>query len=356
MLKCRDRDAPVSKEGIIFRVMGYDHPPGFCICDVEYAPETIYKSYEKRALRNGGRIKYYKFYFNGGLKFIYRNFPQYRTYSESFNTYFVGLHKSQIGELRRPDKKLQEIFESGRSDKLLTVLRNVLSEILEISSLRLSDFGVFGSVLHDIYNVEYSDLDFIIYGRKQVEELRKVLQSLYEDPGTGFRNEYGGSTPPDSRYKRFKHLTLKEYMRHQRRKLIYAVYDKAWRPIKLEFEPVRKWDEIKNTYPEIKRVKKLSMVEAIFEVRDASQSYFMPSIYEIEILEAKNLPESVKIDRIISYVEEFRLQLEKGEYGIVKGWLEKIEKVSGETRYQITLTYGPKYFEQVLKTINYFQK
>jgi len=347
----RDRDAPVSKEGIIFRVMGYDHPPGFCFCDVEYAPESLYQSSDSRALRDGGRVRYYKFYFDEGLKFVKERFPQYTVYSEVFKTYMVGLSESQIVELRRPDEKLRQIFESGGNDKLIATLKKVVEEILEISSLKLEDFGVFGSILHDIYNVEYSDLDFIIYGAKQVEELREVLRELYKDPSSGFRNEYEGPEPPDARYRRFKHLTLEEYMWHQKRKMIYSVYSKAWRHLKIEFEPVRRWEEIVNEYPYITSIEKIGMVEAVVEIVDASQSYFMPSIYGVEVLELRGAPSSTEVDRIVSYVEEFRLQLEEGERGYVRGWLEKVSRIDGKEEYQVTLTYGPRYFDQILKKI-----
>jgi len=45
------------------------------------------------------------------------------------------------------------------------------------------------------------------------------------------------------------------------------------------------------------------------------------------------------------------MQLRKGEIGIVEGRLEKVIKKNREF-YQITLTYGKKYFNQVLKLYN----
>ena len=66
----RDRDAVITAEGIIFRVYGYTHPPEAYICDVEYAPSSIYVSTDPRALRDGGEEIYYKFYADGGLRFV----------------------------------------------------------------------------------------------------------------------------------------------------------------------------------------------------------------------------------------------------------------------------------------------
>ena len=352
MFLCRDRDAPVTKEGIIFRVLGYDHPPNACICDVEYAPASIYQSQDPRAPRGKSGAEYYKFYFDQGLNFVKKRFPQYQVYSYIHSEKLVGLYREHIYELRRPDEKLRSIYYSEIDDPLLNTMRKVLDNILDVTSLKLRDFGVFGSLLHGFYSVKYSDLDFIIYGSKQLLELIDALFSLYKDPSSGFMNEYCGSEPPDSRYKRFRDYHVDEYMWHQKRKMIYGVYRRAWRPIKVEFEPVKRYEEIKNEYPMINLIRKIEMVEAIVEVIDSSQSYFMPSIYYIEVLDSKDIPSDVDVKRIVSFVEEFRMQLKEGERGFVRGWLEEVEKKNGEVFYQITLSYCPQYSQLILKSIN----
>ena len=65
----RDRDSPITKDGLIFRVYGYDHPGGSCFCDLEYAPASLYSVETMKALREGPEGRFYKFYLDGGLKF-----------------------------------------------------------------------------------------------------------------------------------------------------------------------------------------------------------------------------------------------------------------------------------------------
>ncbi|TEU09830.1 hypothetical protein E3J20_05405, partial [Candidatus Bathyarchaeota archaeon] len=74
-MRFRDRDAPITDDGLIFRTYGYDHPSDSCFCDLEYAPETLYRSDDPRAVRDGLPKKYYKFYFDGGLKFALNRDP-----------------------------------------------------------------------------------------------------------------------------------------------------------------------------------------------------------------------------------------------------------------------------------------
>jgi len=351
MLRVRDRDGLVTREGIIFRVLGYDHPPNACFCDVEYAPATLFVSRDPRAVRSGGKVLYYKFYGDEGLRFVADKYPQYMVFHEAMNTYLVGLHKEQVAEVRRPDEKLAKIVEEGAVDPLLEILLEVLEAVTSITSLTLRDFGVFGSILHSFYSVDYSDLDFVVYGSAQLCELLEGLRELYGDPSTGFRNEYASSASPDSRYLHFRDYPLNEYLWHQRRKLIYAIYERAWRPVKIEFEPVKRWDEIFNEYPHVRSIRKLGMVEAIIEVTDDSESAFMPSKYSVEVLEASRR-DVLEAERVVSYIEEFRMQLKRGEKGFVRGWLERVEKRDGSCLYQITLTYTrARYSDQVLKAL-----
>ncbi len=350
----RDRDAPVTEEGLIFRVYGYTHPPDGCVCDLEYAPEKLYKPDEPKALREGRNGKFFKFYFDGGLKFIEKNFPKYRIYYAPLKKKLVGLKMNQIKELRKPKHKLKEILEKGNGDPLILTLKNLISEIQSLSGLKLRAFGVFGSILHNFHNPLYSDIDLIIYGRRNLHKLRETLKEIYNSQFSNLRNEFekwNSETP--LHHWHFTNLTKKEFWFHQKRKLIYAVYNpkKLGRKVKVEFEPVKEWNEIKNNYLEIKEIKDLGWCKILFEVTDASEAFFMPSIYKIEPVKVLK-GEGQEVMQVISFVEEFRGQLKEGEKGVVQGRVEEV--VTSERVYkQIALSYGPNYFNQVLKKVTH---
>jgi predicted nucleotidyltransferase len=353
VLKVRDKDAPISREGIIFRVYGYDHPPNACVCDVEYAPETIYQATESKAVRTGLPIKYYKFYADGGLRFVQENYPQYQIFSEPLQRLLVGMKKEQISELRKPDQKLGEILEKEPKDNLIKALRQVLDLILNHSRLKPSDFGVFGSILHGFYNVKYSDLDYIIYGRDKVAELVEVLSDFYSNRDGALKNEFDFfDERVEQKNWRFENYSLKEYAWYEKRKGIYAVHDseELGRRVKIEFEPVRAWKEIKNEYSPDTRIAGVGWTRAKAIIKDDKDSYFMPAIYPIEILEFLNGDKADDIERIITYVEEYKMQVRKDEEVIVEGILEKVQ-TPRKTFHQITLTHipGKKYYKQVIK-------
>ena len=348
-MRFRDRDAPVTPEGLIFRTYGYDHPPDSCYCDLEYASESIYTTDNPKAIRTGF-TNYYKFYLDGGLKFAMEREPPYVLFHEPMGVEMVGVKAEQLSRVMRPDERLKKLLEE-ENDPLVETARDVLDLVLERSSLRLCDFGVFGSLAHGFHHPHYSDVDLIIYGVEQLKELRSTLVELYREGS--MMNEFETWTPADPpQHWNFTEYQKTEYGGYQRRKLIYArfVSSKLGRKVNVEFEPVRRWDEIRNEYPITERIEQIGRVEAVGEVLSDDEGGFMPSVYPVELHEVSCDVDPGSISRVISYVKEYRLQLMEGETAQIEGNLERVITEDGEF-HQITLSYGPDYFGQVLKAL-----
>jgi predicted nucleotidyltransferase len=137
--------------------------------------------------------------------------------------------------------------------------------------------------------------------------------------------------------------------------MIYGLYDDrkhSGRVIKAEFEPVKSWNEIKSEYDPQTRIKQKGWVKLKARVTMDDEAPFIPSIYDIEPLEVISGPkEALKVVRIFSYMEEFRQQAQKDETVIVEGNLEEVGSPKGSF-CQVTLTYCPRYYEQVLKVLH----
>jgi len=350
--KLRDRDAVLTVEGLIFRVYGYSHPPKAYICDVEYAPASVFKSEDPRAFRQKGKQIYYKFYLDQGLQFARENYPQYTVWHAPLQKRLVGVHLNQIKEIRRPEEIFQKLLAIQPCDDLLQALQRLSNLILERSGLSGADFGVFGSLLHGFYHPQFSDLDLVLYGGKKLRKLRETLENLYKEGSSPLRNEFETkeAVKEKAKHLRFVNYSPKEYFWHQRRKTIYALFLDSKRGgfIKTEFEPVKEWSEIQNEYNLRTRILKKGWVRAVARVTDDYDAPFMPSIYKVEINRIFQGVKADDVQRIISYVEEFRMQAERDEEVYVEGNLEQVVTPT-KGFHQITLTYGPRYYEQVLK-------
>ena len=118
--------------------------------------------------------------------------------------------------------------------------------------------------------------------------------------------------------------------------------------MKIEFEPVKEWGEIKEKYDPRIRIEKMGWIRAIGRILDDSNGFYIGGTYPIEIEKVLQGPKVDEIRQITNYIEEFRGQLSEDEKFIIEGNLEKISSPSQEY-YQITLTYGSNYDYQVLK-------
>ena len=352
-LRLRDRDAIITKEGLIFRVFGYTHPSNAFICDAEYAPAEIFKSENPKAFRNAGKHVFYKFYEDEAWKFVKNNFPQHMIYLPTLRKKVIGVGHSNIVSVRKPNEELGKLIEKKPRDELSTALQGALKIVTESSGLSTKSFGVFGSLLHGFYHPRFSDIDLIVYSRKNLAKLRETLQELYHDRNSLFWNEFERNDSVRGKNWRFQNYSLKEFMGHQQRKLVYAVFndEKSGRVIKIEFEPVKDWEEIQDMHFSDMKIVQKGWVKMFARITEDYDAPFIPSVYGIEpskILDGKAGADEAK--RLTSYMEEFRMQANRYEKVYIEGNLEQVVTPK-DSFYQITLTYCPKYYEQVLKVV-----
>jgi len=352
-IRLRDRDGIETAEGLIFRVFGYSHPPGAYICDAEYGSAKIFTSTDPRAPRTGKGQLYYKFYNDEGMKLVAKKYPQYLIFHEMLGLNLVGVKNNAIKEARKPEKRLEALLHAGPTDELLAAMVRVLDMALDNSGLTELNFGVFGSMLHGFHHPKFSDIDLIVYGKKENATMRKTLQALYADRQSGLRNEFESDRAMARKDWRFKNFTVEDFVWHQRRKQIYGLYDDkaSGRTIKAEFEPVKAWSEIKSEYDPKTRIKQKGWVKLKARVTADDEAPFVPSIYGIEPLEVYNdAKEAIEAKRVFSFMEEFRQQAQKDEEVIVEGNLEEVVSPT-KCFLQVTLTYCPRYYDQVLKVL-----
>jgi predicted nucleotidyltransferase len=353
-LSLRDRDGILTREGLIFRAFGYSHPHDAYICDAEYASAEIFTSTDPRAPREGKSGLFYKFYNDEGMKLVAKKYPQYLVFHEMLELKLVGVNENAIVEARKPEERLAALLESGPTDELLRAMEHVLDIALENSGLKTQSFGVFGSMLHGFHHPKYSDIDFVIYGKAENAKMRQTLEELYGRGDSGLSNEFASVEVMEGKRWLFKNFDVKDFVWHQRRKMIYGLYDdraRSGRVIKAEFEPVKAWSEIESAYDPEVRITQKGWVKMKARITADDEAPFIPSIYGIQPLEVlSGSRDALEAVRVFSYMEEFRQQAQNDETVIVEGNLEEVVSPKGSF-YQVTLTYCPRYYEQVLKVL-----
>jgi predicted nucleotidyltransferase len=85
------------------------------------------------------------------------------------------------------------------------------------------------------------------------------------------------------------------------------------------------------------------------KITEDEEGPFIPSVYSIEPLQVlEGDRDAQEASRVVSYMEEFRLQAFRDEVVYIEGNLEEVV-TSRSSKFQIALTYCPRYYEQVLK-------
>jgi predicted nucleotidyltransferase len=328
-------------------------------CDAEYASSKIFQSTDPRAPREGEGGLFYKFYNDEGMRLVAKEYPKYMFFHEMLGLELVGVADEDVFEVHKPQERLVELLKQGPTDELLAAMERVLKIATDSSGLAVSDFGVFGSMLHAFHHPKYSDIDFTIYGKEQNAKMRKTLQELYSDKPSGLSNEFASDGIMDGKRWLFTNFDVKDFMWHQRRKQIYGFYDDrvhSGRVIKAEFEPVKAWGEIVNEYNPNHCITRRGWAKIKARVTSDDDGPFIPSVYGIEPLEVLEGPRAAgEVVRVFSYMEEFRQQVQRDEIIIVEGNLEEVQTPEPDAEgcfYQMTLTYCPRYYDQVLKALH----
>jgi predicted nucleotidyltransferase len=351
IVRLRDRDAIVTREGLIFRVFGYTHPSDAYICDLEYAPSEIFKSNNPKAPRGTERRRFYKFYEDEGWNLLREKHSEYLFFHKMLQQTTIAVLLNNIKEVRRPDETLQALLGRRRKDALVTATQTVLETVAQHSGLTSKDFGVFGSMLHNMHHPKMSDIDLVVYGRSKTAKLAETLEELYRTRSSPLQNEFETDQPIKNKRWRFINLTPQEFVWHQKRKKIYAVFKdrENRRKIKTEFEPVKDWTEMSSEYEADTRVSQKGWTRMSARVTDDKDAPFIPSVYGIQPLQVlQGRKEAKQATRIVSYLEEFRMQAGKGEEIYLEGNLEQITSAK-KTQFQVTLTHCPRYYQQVIK-------
>ena len=133
--------------------------------------------------------------------------------------------------------------------------------------------------------------------------------------------------------------------------LVFGLYPEVLTASNKE-NKIKKLNEITPNYLQSDRISPKGWTRIKARIIDDKDSPFIPSLYEIEPISViKGSSSAIETTRIFSYMEEFRQQVRKDELVIIEGNLEKVCS-NKRSFHQITLTYCPRYYEQVLKVNN----
>jgi len=327
----RDRDFIQTNEGFFFCVVGPLHPPKRVISYIKYVPSKsgVWGSGEKKFSRI--LQKYTIPNLLETFSYLEQNYPGYLFHSPVDNITITAVPHERISEHFRPEEKLAQLRQASQLDALQHKLIHFTKFLEEASSVPAGSFGVTGSLLLDIHQPTFSDLDIIVYGVKESWLLKKALTENRDAEMAMKRLK--GKALKDWCIKKAEQypLTAKDALKLYGRKWNLGFFEDRWvsvHPVKLETDITEEYG--KKTYNPCGQV----TIEAV--VSDNVESLFLPATYQIEDVQFVDGAQTVNVTEVVSYEGLYDSLAENGEKIQTKGKLERVtEKGTSQEHYRV---------------------
>lgn len=240
MLRLRDKDYLLTNDGLIFNVLGYDHPEGAYISGLKYvAGEKWLESYRE------------------AIDFLQRNYPHY--VDQLIRVPCESVAQVYFSNQRLP--QLRESFQVGRLQQAVE-LADLFAKTLK---LPLEAFGLTDSLLWGVGNSD-SDIDLVIYGADNCKTWLQSSQQIFALP------EIEPITPEF--IQRPPHLSDAAFAQLCERKGNQGYYHGT----RFSVRGVRNWDEIPDPVPLVAA----PPVDCQLTISGRRQSLFFPVVYQTE--------------------------------------------------------------------------
>jgi predicted nucleotidyltransferase len=335
----RDRDFVRTKEGFFFCVVGSYHPADRVFAYVKYVPAKMGKWRDKRTSYKRVMRAYTIPDLLQTFNLFKTKHPHYLFYSEVYGITMTTVPYSYILQHYKPEEKLTKILKTTKKDALQTKLADFVGFVSSKSHVASNNFGVTGSILLDIHNPKFSDMDVTIYGSRNSLKVKEALTQAYAEP--------------DSSVRRFEDKILNDWCRKKAERFPLSpkdtrrIYERKWNlgvfedvlfsvhPAHIETELTEKYGD-KTFRPE----RQLTL-RAV--VADDSESLFLPCVYgvrDVKVVEGKRV--NVDIREVISYESLYDSLATVHEEILVKGKLEHVHDNRDNTEYYRVLVGSPE--------------
>jgi predicted nucleotidyltransferase len=335
----RDRDFIRTKEGFFFCVVGPYHSADRVFAYVKYVPAKMGKWRDKRTSYKRVMRAYTIPDLLQTFNLLKTRHPQYLFHSEIYGITMTAVPHDYILQHYKPEEKLAKILKTTKKDVLQTKLAEFLSFVSSKSGVPSNDFGVTGSILLDIHNPKFSDLDVTIYGLQNSLKVKEALTQAYAEP--------------DSAVKRFEDKILDDWCRKKAERFPLSlkdtrrIYERKWNlgvfeDVMFSVHPAHFETELAEKYGD-KTFLSEGQVTLHAVVTDGSESLFLPCVYkvrDVRIIEGKH--DGVDVTEVVSYESLYDSLATTGEEIVVKGKLERVHDNRDGTEHYRVLVGSPE--------------
>jgi|TARA_Y100000310_G_scaffold177911_2_gene177889 predicted nucleotidyltransferase len=329
-----------------------EHPEGYIIVKPKYVPKNVLegKGLKYRFLFEKCLVRFNLFAKKENLKSYIKQFkekfPDYiYDCKDTKNWYFV-VSKSKIKTIHDSRKGLQELMQVPQKD-LDEYLANVIElvEFLTKSGVKSQDLGITHSTLMGNYTPGKSDIDIIIYGKKNGWKILDFLKNTKHKKLNWKTDKEWAKYYEEHKTSESSHFTEEEYVKHMRRKRYEGMFDGNVFTLFTVEEPNETWFKWGED-----NIEPLGTATVKGTVTDHYNSHVRPGFYEVSdssMIDTHGkdikIDKSLKIKRIVTFSIPFVQQALKGEEITACGLLELVTPKNGEKYYRVVIGYFDSY-------------
>src|SRR3989338_2815088 len=340
-------------DGLQCKSYAHEHPEGYIIVKPKYVPKDILQGegLKYRFLFEKCLVRFNFFAKKEILKQYVAQFrkklPEYIYESPSHGTWFFVVPKHKIKTIHDGKKGLQELLKVPEKDldSYLTLVRELVS-FLTKSGVSTKHLGITHSTLLGNYTPGTSDIDILIYGKKNGWKILCYLQTAKHALLKWKTEEEWETYYQEHKTSESSHFTEQEYVKHMIRKKYEGTFGGTVFTLFTTEEPEEtwfKWGE--ETY------EPLGLATITAKVNDHSSSHVRPGFYGVEHAQYIETEPNIKINpiiplnKVVTYSIPFVQQALNGETIKACGLLELVtpKNKQHEQYYRLVVGYFDAY-------------
>jgi predicted nucleotidyltransferase len=235
-------------------------------------------------------------------EYISKSYPQFNFHSDYADSLLHGIPFESVDKIFRPEATVLRLLNLSSADDKQRDAITIINRLLE-AGVDQKNIGITGSLMLDTHNEE-SDIDIVIYGRKQFFAARKLIKNEIKISKLESLSE---ASWKDAYHRRGCALTYEQYKKHELRKYNKCISGNTRVDISMIPNAVEQYIE-KGPY------KKKGRANIVARVTDDTYAYDFPARYLIE---------HETITEVVSYTATYIGQARTGEQIDVAGHIEQ---------------------------------
>ena len=330
----RDREFIRTPENLFFCIIGDQHPRDKAISYLRYALSSS-GNWGKDSKHYRRTMPEYSIpHLLKNIRYLKKKFPQYVFYSDVFNIEISAVPNSNVSQQYMPQEKLKQLSKIKEPDILQKRALEIVTYISETVKIPKEVFGITGSILIDIHNTKFSDVDLTVMGGKNGFKLKKALPDLFleKDGPMNYVSENVLKKLFAARVKEH-HLSFDEIKALNNRQWNYGTF----KGTTFSLHTTRSESEIIDSYGDY-IFHSLGLIKGNAIITDISESLFNPHIYKIKAFKNTEQNKSMDIKEVVTYSGIYGGKFEVGENMDMHGKLERVEnKINGKLFQRIII-------------------